>query len=92
MTRIMNIPYNLTDPLDLYIVVFDGQIFIDFDNELEMNRKIEQEQRLKQTNTPEKYEYIKNVNIQVINLKLFQLFQNLGVKLVDQLLNHVIRK
>lgn len=59
MTRIMNIPYNLTDPLDLYIVVFDGQIFIDFDNELEMNRKIEQEQRLKQTNTPEKYEYIK---------------------------------
>ncbi|EMG45542.1 RAI1 Decapping nuclease RAI1 [Candida maltosa Xu316] len=59
MTKILSMPYNLANPIDLYLVPYDSQIFIDFDNEIELQRRTEQDTRLKQTNTPEKYEYIK---------------------------------
>lgn len=59
MTKIMSIPYNLSDPLDLYVLAYDGQIFISFDIDLEIQRRNEQEERIKLTNTPEKYQYIK---------------------------------
>ncbi|KAI5969234.1 RAI1 [Candida margitis] len=59
MTRLMSIPYNLQDALDLVIVPFDGQLFINFNNEVELKRRKEQDDRLRQTSTKEKYEYVK---------------------------------
>lgn len=59
MTRLMSIPYNLQDALDLVIVPFDGQLFINFNNEVELKRRKDQDDRLRQTSPKEKYEYIK---------------------------------
>ena len=59
MTKILSLPYNLTDPIDLYVVPFDGQLFIKSDDELDMKRRKEQEVRMKQTNTVERYDYMK---------------------------------
>ncbi|KAL1575567.1 protein RAI1 [Candida albicans P57072] len=59
MTKILSLPYNLTDPIDLYVVPFDGQLFIKSDDELDMKRRKEQEVRMKQTNTEERYDYMK---------------------------------
>lgn len=59
MTRLMSIPYYIQDALDLVIVPFDGQLFMNFNNEIELRRRKEQEDRLRQTSTKEKYEYVK---------------------------------
>ena len=61
MTKILSLPYNLTDPLDLVIVPFDGQLFINFDFEIELKRRQEQEDRTRQTTTKEKYEHLKKL-------------------------------
>ncbi|RCK55805.1 Decapping nuclease RAI1 [Candida viswanathii] len=59
MTRMMSIPYNPSDGLELYVVPFDGQLFVDFDWDAELARRAEQDQRTRATNTPDKYEYVK---------------------------------
>ncbi|CAK9435849.1 uncharacterized protein LODBEIA_P05050 [Lodderomyces beijingensis] len=59
MTKILSLPYNSDDSFDLVIVPFDGQLFINSDYEIELNRRKEQETRQRQTTTEEKYEYIK---------------------------------
>ncbi|KAI5963294.1 RAI1 [Candida pseudojiufengensis] len=59
MTRLMSIPYNLQDPIDLVIVPYDGQLFMNWNFEIEYKRRKEQEDRQRQTTTKEKYEYIK---------------------------------
>ncbi|KAI5957939.1 RAI1 [Candida theae] len=59
MTRLMSIPYSPADALDLVIVPFDGQLFINFNTEVELKRRKEQDDRTRQTSPREKYEYIK---------------------------------
>ena len=39
MTKLLALPYNLKDPINLYAAVFDGQIFIKNDEELELKRR-----------------------------------------------------
>lgn len=42
MTKLMLLPYNLTEPLDLYVVSYDGQLFIKSDDEKELKKKSEE--------------------------------------------------
>ena len=92
MTKILSLPYNLTDPIDLYVVPFDGQLFIKSDDELDMKRRKEQEVRMKQTNTEERYDYMKRCEYVGYNLKQLPLFQNHGVKYQEVKLKIEIRK
>lgn len=45
MTKLLTLPYNLKDPIDLNVVAFDGQLFIKADDQIELNRrKLQNEQ------------------------------------------------
>ncbi|KAI5951435.1 RAI1 [Candida jiufengensis] len=59
MTKLMSIPYNLQDAIDLVIVPYNGQLLINFNVDIELKRRKEQEDRQRQTTTKEKYDYIK---------------------------------
>ncbi|KAG7664490.1 RAI1 [[Candida] subhashii] len=59
MTKIISMPYFLTDPIDLNIVPFDGQLFIAQDKIIELNRMKRQEEELINNNPPDKVEHIK---------------------------------
>lgn len=52
MTKLLALPYNLKDPIDLYATVFDGQIFIKNDEERELKR------RQSEPSDPSKKDYI----------------------------------
>ncbi|CAI5757437.1 unnamed protein product [Candida verbasci] len=59
MTRILSLPNNLSDPIDLYIVAYDGSLFVKLDDEMELKRQKDQDNRQRQTTSKEKYEFIK---------------------------------
>lgn len=59
MTKILALPYNLLDPIDLNIVAYDGQLFVKSDEELELRRRTESDAKQKAELTPEKYEHVK---------------------------------
>lgn len=55
MTKILALPYNLKDPIDLNIVAFDGQLFIKADEEIELRRR--QQQQQSQSGDLQQYDY-----------------------------------
>lgn len=55
MTKILTLPYNLKDPLDLHVIVYDGQLFIKNNDEIELKRR----QQNNQHEDPSKQEMMK---------------------------------
>lgn len=51
LTKLLVLPYNMTDPIDFNIVVFDGQLFMAADRKLELARR--EQQKATQTGDPD---------------------------------------
>ncbi|KAK6456902.1 RAI1 like PD-XK nuclease-domain-containing protein [Scheffersomyces xylosifermentans] len=59
MTKLLTIPYNLTDPVDLNVVAYDGQLFINSDEKIELSRRAEEEHKRQESMAPDKIDYVK---------------------------------
>nr|5ULJ_A Chain A, RAI1 [Scheffersomyces stipitis CBS 6054]5ULJ_B Chain B, RAI1 [Scheffersomyces stipitis CBS 6054]5ULJ_C Chain C, RAI1 [Scheffersomyces stipitis CBS 6054]5ULJ_D Chain D, RAI1 [Scheffersomyces stipitis CBS 6054] len=59
MTKLLALPYNLNDPVDLNVLAYDGQLFINSDEEIELARRKEEDEHKQQSMTPEKYDHMK---------------------------------
>ncbi|CCE83526.1 Piso0_004104 [Millerozyma farinosa CBS 7064] len=57
MTKILTLPYNLTDPINLQIVSYDGQLFIKNNDEVELKRR--QQEEMQFGDNPAKQDYMK---------------------------------
>lgn len=55
MTLLLTLPYNLNDAIELYVVPFDGQLFIKNDDEASLKRRAQQDSELDE----EKQRYMK---------------------------------
>lgn len=57
MTKLLALPYNLNDPIDFNLVTYDGQIFMKSDEEIELQRRKQQELEL--NSDTKKSDYVK---------------------------------
>lgn len=57
MTKLLTLPYNLNNEIHLYVMAYDGQIFIKNDDVLDLKRRAEEEEKL--SSDPEKEKHMK---------------------------------
>lgn len=58
MTKLLTLPYDTKTPIHLYVIAFDGQLFITPDSEYELKQRAAEDEQLKASD-PEKYHYSK---------------------------------
>lgn len=56
MTKLLTLPYDTKTPIHLYVIGYDGQLFIKADSEYELRQREEEKEQLKASN-PEKAKY-----------------------------------
>lgn len=57
MTKILTLPYNLKDPFNYHIIVYDGQLFIKNNDEFELNKRNAQEEDPSKEDMMKRFEY-----------------------------------